>query len=323
MCTAISMNMNAPLFGRTLDLECGYGEKIAITPRNYPYMFRHTAPIYNHCAIIGMAAVTDGYALYFDATNEHGLSIAGLNFPDLAHYASPQPGKINLASFELIPWLLCQCKTMDDVRGVLPSLNIVATPFRQNMPPSPLHWLIGFGDDCMVLEPKKDGLKWYDNPIGVMTNCPELPWHLTNLQNYSQLSPLPAMDRFSPAVSASYSRAMGAIGLPGDWSSASRFVRAAFVKLNSPCFSSQQENVNQFIHILQAVAMPLGSIQLKPGQYDLTRYSCCMTAGKYYYTTYENSRICCVDMLLEDLNHQDIIACCLQNKTDILLQNKR
>jgi len=326
LCTAICLHSDTHYFGRNLDLEYGYNETVTITPRNYPFDFKHTESAASHYAMIGMATVIDGYPLYYEATNEHGLSIAGLNFPKLAHYNKPTPGKLNVAVFEFVPWLLSQCKNMDDVNVLIPKLNLVDTPFSADFPPTPLHWIIADKDQCLVLESTAEGLKSYDNPIGVLTNAPEFPYHMTHLKDYQNISPLPPENRFSASADMTpYSGAMGAVGLPGDWSSASRFVRAAFVRCNTPTLPTPVENINHFFRILQSVAMPMGSIQLKPGLHDLTRYSsCCDTnAGKYYYTTYANSRITCVDMHAEDLDSEDVIRYSLNNIPDILIQTQR
>lgn len=325
MCTAVSIHTDQHYFGRNLDLEYGYNETVTITPHNYPFNFLHTASSPIHHAMIGMATVADGYPLYYEATNEFGLSVAGLNFPGLAHYAKPISGKINVAVFELIPWLLCQCTNTNEARSALKELNIVDTPFSADYHPTPLHWMIADKNGCMVLEPTADGLKCHDNPIGVMTNAPEFSYHLTHLKDYQHLSPLPPENRFGAGDLTPYSGAMGAVGLPGDWSSASRFVRAAFVKCNTPTLPTPDENVNQFFRILQSVAMPMGSVQIKPGVHDITRYSCCCdtAAGKYYYTTYANSRITCVDMHKTDLDDNKVITYPLRNDPDILTETER
>lgn len=325
VCTAINLHSDGHYFGRNLDLEYGYHETVTVTPRNYRFAFRHNPVCANHSAMIGMATVVDGYPLYYEATNEWGLSAAGLHFPGLAHYENVIEGRINIAVFELIPWLLCHCRCMDDVRRRKDELNIVGTAFSKELPTTPLHWMIAYKSECIVLEPTKDGLRFYENPVGVMTNAPEFPYHLTHLQDFQNLSPLPPENRFGASNMTPYSGAMGAVGLPGDWSSASRFVRAAFVKCNTPTLPTYTENVNQFFRVLQSVAMPMGSIQLKPGLHDITRYSCCCdtASGKYYYTTYANSRITCVDMHRCDLSGCQVITYPLRNESDILTETER
>lgn len=325
MCTAISLNAYDHYFGRNLDLEYGYCEQVVVTPRNFPFHFRHLPCLTSHFAMIGMATVAEGYPLYYEATNECGLSIAGLNFPHLAHYQTYCEGKINVATFELIPYLLGQCRNVDEAVSRLSGIRIVDTPFSREYSPTPLHWMLCDKDRCVTVESTKNGLMIYHNPIGVMTNGPQWPYHLDRLKDYQGLSPFPVENRFAPELElAPYSGAMGAIGLPGDWSSASRFVRAAFVKLNSPVLTTDAENINQFFRILQSVSMPMGSIQVNPGLYDITRYSCCCNTHTlcYYYTTYAGSRIRCVamhhhDLSLNHLSCYDLIDC-----PDIYMQSQ-
>ena len=326
MCTAISYHGSSHYFGRNLDLEYGYREQITITPRNYPFTFRHLPSISNHFAMIGMATVADDYPLYYEATNECGLSVAGLNFPSLAHYNKVRENRQNIASFELIPWLLSQYRTVAEVQSAFAQINITDTAFSRALQPTPLHFMVADRDASIVIESTQEGLCCYDNPIGVMTNAPAFPYHMTRLTDFQALSPLPPENRFDPGENLTpYSGAMGAIGLPGDWSSVSRFIRAAFVKCNSPSFDCEEESVNHFFRILQSVAMPMGSVQLKPGLYDITRYSCCCNTQtcKYYYTTYRNSAITCVDMGKEDLNHNRLITYALQDTPIIHIQNQR
>ena len=99
MCTAICYRSNNSYFGRNLDLHCGYGEGVVITPRNYEIKMRCEKPIRSHYAMIGMATVVEGFPLYYEATNEMGLSMAGLNFPGNAHYFPMTERKDNIASF--------------------------------------------------------------------------------------------------------------------------------------------------------------------------------------------------------------------------------
>ena len=111
MCTAATYKTKGFYFGRTLDYEFSYGEEITITPRNYPIPFRHMGTLTSHYAIIGMAHIADNYPLYYDAMNEKGLGMAGLNFVGNAAYAEPVDGMQNVAQFEFIPWILSRCAT--------------------------------------------------------------------------------------------------------------------------------------------------------------------------------------------------------------------
>lgn len=323
MCTAITYKKADHYFGRNLDLEYSYNEEVVITPRNYPFTYRCLPASEQHYAMIGMATVEDGYPLYYEATNEHGLSMAGLNFPGNAVYFPKRDDRQNVAPFELIPWVLGQCTTISEVQTLLASINIADIPFSEEYPLTPLHWLIADCDSSIVLEQTEDGLKIYKNPVGLLTNNPPFPYHLYNLQNYMNLSTGDPKCQFAPDLCPElYSRGMGAIGLPGDASSASRFVRAAFTKLNSVSDCDENSAVSQFFHILNSVAMHRGSV-IYNGKVDITLYSsCCNTdKGIYYYTTYDNCQITAINMFAENLDGNGIVAFPLNKNLQIKYEN--
>lgn len=304
MCTAICYRSNASYFGRNLDLDRGYGEGVVITPRNYEIKMRYEKSIRSHYAMIGMATVVNDYPLYYEATNEKGLSIAGLNFPGNAVYHHFAEGKDNVAPFELIPWILAQCACVNEVRALLDKINLVNIDFSEQLPLSPLHWMISDRQCSIVAEPLKEGLKIYDDPFEVLTNNPPFEYHYTNVSNYMGLSTDHATSQFKKRIPMkNYSLGMGALGLPGDFSSASRFVRALFIKENSVSEHNEKSNVNQFFHILASVAMPKGCVQSADG-FEYTRYSSCCNAdmGIYYYTTYDDHEIRAINMHDVDLN---------------------
>ncbi len=310
MCTAITYKTKDHYFGRNLDLEHAFREAVTVTPRHFPFPFRKMGLMDDHFAIIGVSSVVDGYPLYYDATNEFGLSMAGLNFPGNAVYYPEKEGLDNVSPFELIPWILGQCKTVAQAKQLLSRLNLADIPFSKELPLSPLHFILADKTESLVLEPVVDGLKIYDNPIGVLTNNPTFDFHMCNLHQYLNLTREEPESRFSKQFPlAPFSRGMGAIGLPGDLSSASRFVRAAFTKLNSVSGESEEESVSQFFHILNSVAQTRGCARVGK-DFEITLYtSCCNTdKGIYYYTTYDNSQITAVDMHKEDLDGSQLIA---------------
>jgi len=304
MCTAISYRNGVSYFGRNLDLERGYGESVVITPRNFIIKMRCVKPIPSHLAMIGMATVVDDFPLYYEATNEKGLSIAGLNFPGNAVYNSFTEEKDNITPFEFIPWILAQCTCIAEAKNLLKKVNFVNISFSEQLPLSPLHWMISDKESSIVVESMKDGLKIYDNSFEVLTNNPPFCYHETNASNYMGLSIGRASSRFNESIPMNnYSLGMGALGLPGDFSSASRFIRALFVKENSACGNDENSNVNQFFHILNSVSMPKGCVLAENG-FEYTLYSCCCNADKgiYYYTTYDNFEITSINMHDVDLN---------------------
>ena len=305
MCTAATYLTKDFYFGRNLDLHISFGESVTVTPRNYPFHFRCGKVLENHYAMIGMATVADGYPLYYEATNEKGLSLAGLNFPQNAVYYEKNTSKDNITPFELIPWLLGQCATAKEAQEKIANLNLWNIPFSKEYPLSPLHWILADKESCIVLEPMAEGLRIFENPVGILTNNPPFDFHMYNLANYMNVTPSIPENRFSSKIDLKpYSLGMGSIGLPGDLSSASRFVKATFTKLNSVSGDTESESISQFFHILGSVAQQNGLTAVEGGHYEYTIYSsCCNTdKGIYYYTTYENSQISAVDMNRENLN---------------------
>lgn len=324
MCTAITYQTKDFYFGRTLDYEQSYSEEVTVTPRNFPLVFRRRDPLETHYAIIGMAHVLKDYPLYFDAMNEKGLAMAGLNFVGYAHYGKFLPGKDNIASFEFLPWILGQCATVQEAREKLARIHLTGEAFSRELPPSQLHWIIADRQEAITVEAVPEGLRFYPNLPGVLTNNPPFAEQLVQLNNFMQLSPKTPENRFSSRLPLkAYSRGMGAMGLPGDLSSQSRFVRAAFHKLNSVCGMSEGESVSQFFHILESVAQVRGSCEVEEGKYEMTLYtSCCNTdKGIYYYTTYGNRRITAVHLYREKLDGDFLIRYPLVTGEQIFCQN--
>lgn len=326
MCTAITLTTKDHYFGRNLDLEYSYIETITITPRNFPLPFRKKETISHHYAMIGTAFVQNNYPLYYDATNEKGLSMAGLNFPENAYYFPCEKGKDNITPFEFIPWILAQCGTVPEAKALLAHLNLLDEPFQSELPLSPLHWMIADKTSSIVVESTKDGLHIYDNPVGVLTNNPPFEMQLFHLNNYMNLSNVPPENHFSEHLELKkYSNGMGAIGLPGDWSSQSRFVRASFAKMNSKCGTSEEESVSQFFHLLGSVEFPRGCVEMKKDVYEITVYSSCCNINKgiYYYKTYEHHGITGVDMHKENLDGDTLICYPMLKQSNIYQQTEK
>jgi len=323
MCTAMTFQTKCHYFGRTLDYNISFGETVTITPRQYPFHFCCLPPAPEHYAMIGIAKIEQNYPLYFDATNEKGLSIAGLNFPKNAVYYPHRNGCRNITPYELIPYLLGQCASISDVRSLLTDVNLLDHPFSSQLPLTPLHWLIADHNEAVTFETTADGLQVYDNPIGILTNNPPFPIQLFTLNQYISLSSEPPVNRFGGNYPLNaYSYGMGALGLPGDYSSNSRFVRAAFAKLNSVSGDSENESVQQFYHILKSVSIPQGCVRMDES-YEITQYtSCCNTDyGIYYYTTYNNCRITAIKLKQELLNGNTLLSYPLCTESQIFEQN--
>ena len=309
MCTAATYKTGDFYMGRTLDYERSYGDKIVITPRSYPFRFRCREDMPSHYAMIGMAAVMEDYPLYYEAFNEKGLGICGLNFVGNACYFPEQEGKDNITQYELIPWILGQCETVAQAKVLLQNINLVNIPFLPNLPLAQLHWIMADKDSAITVESQADGLHVYDNPVGVLTNNPPFPYQMFNLNNYRSLSIDTPENSFGTELTA-YSRGLGGLGLPGDLSSQSRFVKVTFTKLNSLSKENEMSSVSQFFHILGSVDQQRGLCRLKENEYEITLYTCCCNATKgiYYYTTYDNHQITAVDMHKENLEGDSLIV---------------
>ena len=294
MCTAISFTTQDHYFGRNLDLEYSYEEAVVITPRNFPFRFP------TRYGLIGMAYVPHDYPLYYDATNEAGLSMAGLRFPNEAVYHNYEEAKHNIAPFEFIPWVLGQCSTVKEAASLLRNCNLLKQAYSDELPLTPLHWIISDHTASITIESVEDGLLIYPNTVGVLTNNPAFDFQMAHWNSYQE-----------------------AHKIPGDWSSQSRFIRASFVKKHAVCDFSETASVNQFFHILDSVSIPRGSVHTEKYSCKITQYSsCCNTnRGIYYYKTYNNSQLTAVHLHHVDLEDDKLILFPLVKEGQILWQN--
>ena len=306
MCTAISYNADGHFFGRNLDLERGYNERVVITPRNYKFKMRCGERLQKHYALIGMAALAGEFPLYFEAANEKGLCMAGLNFPNNAVYHPQKSDKINIAPFEFIPYVLGRCKDIFEAEKLLYDINLANINYSDELKLSPLHWLISDGENSLTVESVSEGLRVYKNEVGVLTNNPPFLKQLENLQNYKNVF---LQKPLGNNGDEDYSLGAETNGLPGGFCSTDRFVRATFVKQKAPTDIGGDAAVNQIFHILGSVAMPKGCVLTPMGKSEYTRYTCCIDSknGDYYYTTYDNFRKVKVSFCDYDLSGEKII----------------
>ena len=310
MCTAITYKTKDFYFGRTLDYEYSYNEKVTITPKYYDFKFRNINNISKHYAIIGMAFTVDNYPLYYDACNEKGLCMAGLNFVGNAKFKKVDENKINIASFEFIPYILSLCSNTYEAKKLIEKINITNIEFNEELKAAELHWIISDENHSITVESVENGIKIYDNSVGVLTNNPPFDYQLFNLNNFMSISKKPPTNNFSKNLKLDiYSRGLGGLGLPGDLSSQSRFIRASFVKENSISNKEEIESVNQFFHILSSVEQQRGCCEVQDEKYEITIYSSCCNANKgiYYYTTYNNHQINAINMHNENLEGKKLI----------------
>jgi choloylglycine hydrolase len=286
MCTAFGIKGAHHVFGRTLDLECSYGEQIAITPKKAPLRFVRVRELREHVPLIGVACVREGVALYYDAISAAGLAMAALRFPESAVYHAPRKGCYNVASFELIPFILGRAKTMEEALALLADVNVTKDAFSCELPPSPLHWLLTDGARSFAVESVAEGLVLHENPFHVLTNEPPFPYHMARARELLHLSPDMPQNSFAPMLSLSpLSRGVGAVGLPGDFSSGSRFLRAAFAMSHTESGTSEREEVERFFHVAGTVNVPLGCVRTEDGRSVCSVYTACgCTDTRTYYT---------------------------------------
>ena len=302
MCTAIHFCDKTAVFGRTLDLDYHYKECFCIVPRN----FNLDLPDYdkNQYAIMGTAFIKDDYPLFYDAANEKGLAMAGLNFVGNAVYGTDNKKLFQVPIFKFIPWILSQCESVSKAVELIAKTGITNEQFSPDLKNAQLHFIISDFKSSITVEPTAAGIKVIPNTVGVLTNNPPFDFHINNLGKYLNLSNTNSKEScFENSFGIEpYSNGNGAFGLPGDFSSPSRFVRAAFLKANSHCGSINA--VNQLFHILNSVQVPLGAVKNCNNKYVTTIYTCAYNLSNlsYHYKTYNNQNIKERKMNSVDLN---------------------
>ncbi len=340
MCTALSLlSKDKHFFGRNNDLEYEFGQTIVITPRNYVWEYKFQPAQKMRYATIGMAynlpMGSKHYPLYAECANEKGLAIAGLNFPSFAYF--PKPGSIKgafeLAPYEFVPYVLSQFTTVKEVKQWMTSTNLqlVDAPIAPGLGVATLHFIIyDKNDDCITIEPTKEGIKIYDNELGILTNNPTFDWHLQNLAFYQNLGVQQKTSaEWMKYKSLPFGQGFASVGLPGDWTPPSRFIRTAFLKACSDEIKDNDKVLTQFFHILDNVAMVKGSIRFDNAQKqlseDITLYTSCIDLEEsiYYYKSYYNNQINAIEMKNEDLDSSQPISFPFVEKQNIQFVNKK
>lgn len=331
MCTALSIRTKSGynLFGRNMDLQYSFNQSVELVPRNFKYKDRVTGKMKGiNYAIIGMGTIIEGIPSLADGMNEEGLACAALNCSRYAKYDNYKKyissKKENITPDHLILWILGNFKSVYEVRQKINDIQIVDKPININVPLPTLHWMVTDKEgNSIVIEKTSEKLSIYDNKVGVLTNSPNFEWHLTNLNQYIRLSEKqPKNTKWSDLELIPLSEGVGTIGMPGDFSSISRFVRIAFLRSRVPIVDDIT-GISQFFHMLNNVAMVKGGVLTSEGEESITLYSSCMCQENkiYYYKTYYNSRINAISMNKEDLEASKIRRFEYCNKEDINYQN--
>ena len=297
MCTGIRYTDGSGnlYLARNLDWTTGYGERVVLTPTGYATKSPFGAvPEIKH-AVIGMGIVEEDTPLYFDCGNDAGLAVAGLNFPGYAQYADgPVEGKTNVAAFEFPLWVASQFASVDEAEAALGNVAIVDRPINEKFPSSMLHWIIGDSKRAIVVEYTSSGMHVFHDDVDVLTNQPGFEWHHENLRNYLNLSPdFPEEVVLNQAHLVPFGSGSQMRGIPGDYYSPSRFVRASYVHAHYPQKTTEEENVSRAFHTLQQVAMVDGSAAMGTGEYEKTIYTGLFSAQTmtYYWNTYDDPAV--------------------------------
>ncbi len=297
MCTAIKKDY---LFGRNLDLDYDIPFNVIYVPRNHPFSFLHLPSSNHHYAMMGMGMLVNNYPLYFDAFNEVGLAAAGLNFPNNAVFNAFQNHKNNLSPYELIPYVLSHFKNIQEVKEFLLSANLINVPFAKEIPLAPLHYLFADQSGSLVLEQDDSGLHVYDNPYNVLTNNPQFPQHLENAKRYLDLSNAFINKRLIDLKITPDSVGYGSLGLPGDYTSTSRFIKALYLNKYVILPSKVDAAINIFINMLTSLSFLPGVALSRNHLNERTIYSGAMDLKhlSYYYRDEHNSELIKIDMPL-------------------------
>lgn len=314
MCTGLTLETKEGLhlFGRNMDIEYSFNQSIIFIPRNFKCSNIETnKELTTKYAILGMGTIFNEYPTFADGMNEKGLGCAGLNFPIYASYSEkPIEGKNNIPVYDFLLWILANFSSLEEVKDGLKNTNIVDIPINKNTPNTTLHWIISDSTGkSIVVEQTKEKLNVFDNNVGVLTNSPTFDWHITNLNQYVSMNynQIPNLELREQSLTA-LGQGTGLVGLPGDFTPASRFIRASF--LRDALLKNNKNSINliDFFHILNNVAMVRGSIRTLAEKSDITQYTSCMCLEKgiYYYNTYENNQINAIDMNKEDLDGNQI-----------------
>lgn len=288
------------VYGRTMEFAAPIDSEMIVIPRNFA--LKSDAPEgssgkawKSKYAAIGMNAF--GMSALADGMNEKGLTGGILYFPGFADYTNPADATPadSLAPWDFLTWVLTNFETVAEVQEALGSISVVNIKQKDMGIAPPLHYTLHDATGAsIVIEPIDGQLKVYKNPIGIMTNSPAFDWHMTNLRNYVKLSPENASPvKILGAEIEPLGQGSGMLGIPGDTTPPSRFVRAAAYALSAKPVPSGAESVRLAEHLVNNFDIPKGWIA-EPGSPDeYTQWSSVgdLKNRAYYVKTYDNQTL--------------------------------
>lgn len=314
-CTGISLTARdgSHVVARTVEwaatpMECGY----VIAPRGHDHQ-SYTPDGLNGLKYKGIYGYIGIYTEYepfvVEGVNETGLSAGLFFFPNYGEYApyNTATSSKTLCDMQFVSWVLSQFSTIDQLKDGLNKVDIVTLSSKIGA----VHWRITEPNGRMVVLEIVNGVPmFYENKLGVLTNAPGFPWHMTNLNNYITLEPGTAPDKtIKPGITLmSLGHGSNNLGLPGDFTSPSRFVRAAFFQTTAPVWDTGFDTVVQAFHILNNFDIPIGSqhafAEIPKGLPSATQFTAAtdQKAMKFYYRTAWNSNIRCIDLMNIDFH---------------------
>lgn len=258
-----------------MDLDCDFARTAVRAPRAFPLAGRR-----RHYAVAGVAQVREGIPYFAEGLNERGLYAAGLYFPDAVYAAKGMAPHVFMTS------ALALCASASEAARLLTNTDISGEGV--DGPAPPLHWMLADRTRTLVVERRAEGLFVHENAFGVLTNSPPFPFHADNMRQYMGLSASSPACGWHPLTP--FGVGFGGIGLPGDGSPASRFVRAAFLRANA-----KGASLFDVFGILRSLAFPAGLARTERGE-ERTLYSSVADAddGIFYYATDAHPRSCAV-----------------------------
>lgn len=297
-CLSWAAEEGGPLWGRNFDLNC--------LPPDTQVTFLPPGTVYGGALTACWGAVgvgtlaVPGMPMLYEGVNQMGLMGGQLNYRGFAHYPETvRPGTIPLPPGGAVYHLLARCASVAEVVEVLErEVTVAALPLLGAVPT--VHWAFTDGTgESVVIEPEAEGLRICRDALGVLTNSPGYPWQRTNLLNYAAVrdldrGPAALAEDLEPCFSGT-----GGQGLPGDWSSPSRFVRLAFLRRYAQPGRTEAEGIARLLRLLQSAAFPLGAVRLEedpPWEYTLYTAAACARSRRFYWTTYHSQRVRYVDL---------------------------
>ena len=305
MCTALTLQtaQGNTFFGRTMDFSYVLEPEIYVIPKGYSWNnLLNTHTIRNHYSVMGIGQDIHPVTLA-DGVNEMGFAAAALYFPSYAAYDAVVPqdtSHISIAALELVNFLLGQCSCVAQAASLLRVIRIVGVTDPVTDSVAPLHWIIADqSGKAMTIEKTADGLGIMENNVGVLSNSPDFKWHMTNLRNYMNVLPWQNSEADWGTISLTpFGQGAGTMGLPGDYTPPSRFVRTAWLKSHTPLPSETDAAINTCFHLLDSVTIPKGTVITQRGDPDFTQYTAFMDLSdqRYFFKTYDNCAIATVEL---------------------------